>query len=143
MKKNKGFTLVELLAVIVIIGIIIGIAVPSVIGISRRMQTNMYCTKITVLEKNAIRYAQDQDDLQVLTGEQDYTSITKSESKIKVQNLIPNYIKADDMDNGKVIDPRSGESMNDLDVYVYIKNKRPYAKIPGNEDEALELCAKK
>ena len=142
MKNKKGFTLIELLAVIVILGIIIGIAVPSVIAISRRMQTNMYCTKITILEKNAIRYAQDHmDDLQILSGDDDYTSIVTDKT---VQDLIDGgYIKSDDMSGENVVDPRNGNPMNTLDVYVYIKNKRPYSKIPGNDDEALELCPKK
>ena len=40
MKKEEGFTLVELLAVIVILGIILAIAIPSVSGVINRAQND-------------------------------------------------------------------------------------------------------
>ena len=39
--KNKGFTLVELLAVIVILGIILLVVMPSVTGILNRSQNRL------------------------------------------------------------------------------------------------------
>ena len=43
MKNKKGFTLVELLAVIVILALLVAIAVPSTFSISNRLKTNNKC----------------------------------------------------------------------------------------------------
>ena len=40
MKKEEGFTLVELLAVIVILGIIVAIAIPAIGGVINRAETD-------------------------------------------------------------------------------------------------------
>ena len=57
--KNKGFTLVELLSVIVIMGVLLIIAIPGVNGISRNVKDQMFCNKTRVLEKAARLYGQD------------------------------------------------------------------------------------
>ncbi len=59
MKNSKGFTLVELLAVIVILAILITIAVPSTIGISNKLKENMFCKKIDSIEVAAKLYGED------------------------------------------------------------------------------------
>ena len=40
--KNKGFTLVEVIMVVVVLGIIIGIAVPSYIAVSNNIRSKNY-----------------------------------------------------------------------------------------------------
>ena len=41
MKNNKGFTLVEVLAMLVVLGIIIGVTVPNITGILNNQKTNL------------------------------------------------------------------------------------------------------
>ena len=51
MKSKKGFTLVELLAVIVILGVIMIIAIPSVLNTlesSRKSTFSLYAKKVVV-----------------------------------------------------------------------------------------------
>ena len=62
MKKN-GFTLVELLAVIVIMALLLTVAVPAVIGVSTRIRANMYCTKVEDIESAAKIYGENYKDL--------------------------------------------------------------------------------
>ena len=59
MKNNKGFTLIELMAVITIIAIIIAIAVPSYINITNSTNEKMYQNKVTTIIAKAEEYASD------------------------------------------------------------------------------------
>lgn len=57
--KNKGFTLVEVIMVVVILGIIIGIAIPSYIAISNNIKTKSYEQKVDNIKAKALEYASD------------------------------------------------------------------------------------
>lgn len=57
MKKN-GFTLVELLAVIVILGLLIAIAVPSALKLSSKVKEKSLDTKIDLIEQAAMNFGQ-------------------------------------------------------------------------------------
>ena len=59
MKNRKGFTLVELLAVIVILAIIIGIATPAFGALQTRVNQKQYENKISLIEVAALKYADD------------------------------------------------------------------------------------
>ena len=58
MKKN-GFTLVEVLAVIVILGVITAIAAPAVMGVIDRSKENMYNNQLEVFKDAAAMYVAD------------------------------------------------------------------------------------
>ena len=57
--NKKGFTLVELLAVIIILGLLIAIAVPSYIGVSKRIKEKMWDNKLKMIETAVEMYVQD------------------------------------------------------------------------------------
>jgi type IV pilus assembly protein PilA len=59
--SKKGFTLVELLATIVIMGIIIAIAVPSYFNITQSTKEKAYESKKEYIEAKAISYASEND----------------------------------------------------------------------------------
>ena len=57
--KNEGFTLVEVIMVVVILGIIIGIAVPSYIAVSNNIRRKNYDQKMDNIKSKALEYAKD------------------------------------------------------------------------------------
>ena len=58
-KRNNGFSIPELLAVIVIMGILISIAIASYNGISKTMKEKTYNNKLNLIKTKAIEYATD------------------------------------------------------------------------------------
>ena len=58
-KNQKGLTLVELLAVIVILGVISAIAVPSIGGIIASSKTNADAASVQLLQVTAERFLTD------------------------------------------------------------------------------------
>ena len=58
-RDRKGFTLVELLAVIVLMAVLITVAVPGITRIGRSLKVQSYCSKIKIIESAALEYAND------------------------------------------------------------------------------------
>ena len=58
MKKKNAFTLVELLAVIVIIGLLLAIALPASLKLAGNVKKKAYDTKIELIEQAASSYGQ-------------------------------------------------------------------------------------
>ena len=111
MNNKKGFTLVELLAVIVILGVLTAIAVPSVLGISKKIKTDMYESKIKTIEVAAELWADDHK-----------SDCLSQINTLQVGQLIPDYLKADDS-SGNFNSPTDGtslkgKSLNDLGINV-------------------------
>ena len=133
MEKNKGFTLVELLAVIVILAIVSLIAVPSVNGLLRKSRTNMFCKKVESIEAAAKYYAQDYADK--LTFNNDISSV-------KVATLLEyGYIKEDNKGQNDVKDPRTDADLKNVDVTIKIISGRYYGAYPLN-DKDKKFCDK-
>ena len=72
--KKKGFTLVELLAVIAILAILVIIALPNVMGMFNQVKKNSFTTEV----KNIFQVAQQQwmTDSMLNTGDKYYARIT-------------------------------------------------------------------
>lgn len=59
MKNKKGFTIVELLVVILILGVLLSIALPAIFNMNKRIKDRSYDSKIEMIETAAINYAQN------------------------------------------------------------------------------------
>ena len=101
--KKKGFTIVELLAVIVVLAIIIAIAVPAYGKIQKNIQAKQYKNKLSLIKTAAEKYADDTnyvafyiDDL-VKNGyiDGDTKDIVMNNLKDEYMNCYPIIIKDD------------------------------------------------
>lgn len=120
MKTKNGFTLVELLAVIVLLSIVITIAVPGVMGISNKIKINMYCEKIEFIEQAAKTYGDDILD-----------SLTATGLNVTVKQLVDKgYLKKDQDDAPIIIDPRdtSSTALYNMSFKIFLKYNRPYVE---------------
>ena len=147
--NKKGFTLVELLSVLIIMGIIMTLAVPSVFKISENMKVRYFCEKINDIEKAALQYAQDNYNDQVQEGE----TKTIIKDAVSLYKLIDgSYLNKDnescdinkfDSTSDCIKDPRDNRSMDRDKFQIYTKNKRIYVRYLYNPDDANnKVCGK-
>ena len=118
--KSKGFTLVEILSVVVIMGVLLIIAVPGVMGVQKNVKDEMFCNKTRVLEKAARLYGQDYYDDVIEDGLLPVT----------VKELIDNNLFEKENENCLndpnvpcVLDPRNGNSMDEEKLTIVVKEK--------------------
>lgn len=93
-KNNRGFTLVELMAVIIILGIIAVIAYPLVTGTISKSKKKLSTEQINVIYDAANMYA-------VKNGPDECGCVT-----------IDNLQKSGYLEKGKVVDPATGGALS-------------------------------
>ncbi len=128
MKNKRGFTLTELLCVIVILGLITTMVTTNVLSMSKKSNENMYCAKLELIKSKAIEYGKIYEkelnkSTELFEGNKSIT--------IKVQDLI-NAGKFDGDKNDIVINPINKESLNEESIILYLKNNQIKAYINDN-----------
>lgn len=131
--NKKGFTLVELLAVIVILSLIMTIGFYSVTGITNGIRQKALETKIKSLETTAIKYGHDHTNVAgFFTGGCEVNGESSNFCReITVSVLVEaGAFETEETDTtGKktVTNNVTGESMMDKIIKIYKKNNRIYA----------------
>ena len=126
---RRGFTLVELLGVIVIMSIILTIAIPSVIKIQSIIQNKMYCDKVKLLANSAKLYGRDiKEDLPSSNN-----PLTVNAGELAKTN----YFKRDNSTSPFINDPRTGNEnkyMDEVEFELYVKNNSVYVAYVDVDD---------
>lgn len=154
--NKKGFTLVELLSVIVLLGLIMGIASYGVIRAGNKAKERTLLTKIKNIEKAAVLYGQDHREnfVDVNDNESDTKSLCfdgtsrlpnckyyeyvdkeldEKKNTITVSMLLANdddngpYINADDESNNILNPTDDKKNMNNCEIQIYEKYGKIYA----------------
>ena len=120
MKNKKGFTLIEILCVIVLIGILSVIATISIVNLSSKSKDNLYCAKIELIENIAESYG-IKYELELNNSNELYNGYKSL--KIKVRTLVDAGKLEPDKKND-VINPKDNTIMNDIDIILYLKNNQ-------------------
>ena len=138
--NRKGFTLVELLAVIVLMAILITVAVPSITKIGKSLKTESFCSKVKVIEAAALEYADD-----YFIGKENAGSNMVSLDNVSLMDLVNmGYLKSDvsigtdsnghnttcqlyDANSICIMDPRDSSSMDYETVRIWSSNNKLYA----------------
>ena len=114
---KKGFTLIELISVIILLGIVGLIAIPVINNTLRSQKQTLYESQITDIKLATERWAFDHVE-ELPVGESDFITVTISDLKST------GYLEKE------LIDPRSGDPIpNELEVKITRKGEGYYYSI--------------
>ena len=132
--NKKGFTLVEILSVLVLISLLLGLAIPGINKISSNMKKKCYSKKVILVESAAELWGQDNKTLLQSSSDCEIRGREKvSCYKITVGSLIENNYLDSDKNSGEYISPLDNSDMKNQCVYVYKKNNRVYSYFAGED----------
>lgn len=129
--NKKGFTLVEVLAVVVILSIILSMATFGVMNIRRNSLQKLVDTKISNLESSAIIYGQENQNELTETcniDEIDYDFCKLVNVKYLIENEYYTTNEANSENKKDLINNVTNKSMLCDEIQIYKKNNRVYAK---------------
>lgn len=123
MKNKKGFTLVEILATIALLGVLVSIAVPSIIYVNNNLKEKTYNTEKDLILLASEEYARGEN----------YKLFNNSDCIIlNTQTLIDEgYYEL----NEEIINPETNENIKDLKIYIQKNNEKYTSKEITNEDK--------
>lgn len=144
--NNKGFTLVEILSVIVLISLLLGIGIPGISRISQNMKVKAMEKKIELVEQAGILWGQDNKAmLQSNECFIDDAGTVASCKQVSISKLIDeDYLDSEDYNSIIYKNPSNNKNLaelacneksdnsidkdiNDCCVHIYKKNNRVYA----------------
>ena len=136
MSNKSGFTLVEILAVIIILGLLMTIAIPSVNKVSTQVKQKMLNTKAKLAEENLLLWASDNKKCFIGSGSNCLT-MTCSGTATRTCNVTYGNMAAYgliDYDEGtNVINPVDKSSINNKKITIKYNTTNKSFEITNNE----------
>lgn len=120
---KKGFTIVELLASIAIMGLIIIISVPAYEGISKTIKEQNYNSKISMLTKSTAAYINKYHKDKVFDGTFNADESTKNICYTINYLMEKNVFSPDNKNDNGVTNPITGENLEGYLVANYDINE--------------------
>jgi competence protein ComGC len=136
MKKN-GFTLVELMAVFVVIGLLLILTVPNIIKVSKQSKTKAYDTKIKLIEQMAVYYGMENKSL-IMKGQ---TPVNEISSTVRVISDDKGNITSFNFVNNKNYSPNETLDNNEYrGNYVTVKDLVEAGQLKWDKENMCENC---
>ena len=136
-KDKKGLTLVELLAVIVLISLLLGLGIPGINRISQNMNKKSLNTKVKLIEQAAVLWGQDNKTMLQKDDCSDVDNENKKCYQIKIEELITeDYLESESHNEIIYTNPETNKDMIEKNCYVrvYKKNNRVYAMFDAEDN---------
>lgn len=131
MKNKKGFTLVELLAVIVVLGIIMVIVIPAVSNNSKTAKEAVLKTKVNLVVDQASIWGEDNINYFLTSNKGPLKDCTEAGNEVTCKLTFNDlaeagYVKYDDEEKKLITDPtKNRASLNDeIVLLTYDKSTR-------------------
>ena len=150
MKNNKGFTLVEILAVLVLISLMMVIIVPNVQKVALNSKIKLCKSKINLAEESINLWARDNykcfeknDGCNILSNCQTNNDTIKCESTFKTlaENNLLNYDK-NIKNTNYVINPINNGNMNDTKIFIEFNKQTKQTKSYLDKSIEDKICSK-
>ena len=125
--KSRGFTLTELMATIVIIGVILGLTTGAYITVSRSIKQNNYNTKLNYIKSRATEYASDNN----------ITPTTINVSRLIVEGYLTKDSRSD-RENESITNPLGGY-LDCYKIHISLDNNEYQSEIEENDNCSLSI----
>ncbi|MEG1288336.1 MAG: prepilin-type N-terminal cleavage/methylation domain-containing protein [Bacilli bacterium] len=129
--NKKGFTLVELLAVIVLIAIIGAIGTYGIMGVNRNIKEQLWAGKVDLIKTGAEQYGDENKNLlkgNCIIKEKDVSNCME----VTVGNLIEKGFvttkEKDDTGKGIIKNDATNKVVNEEKVFIYLENDVVYSE---------------
>lgn len=138
MKNKKAFTLVELLAVIIILSLLMLIAIPTSVNISNRTKQKMLDTKLNLATQYAKVWAEENIDCFIAKSCSELHDCGKdgsiTECYISLNTLAElDYLKYDK--ENKIINPVNNEDIGQWDITIVYNSSTKTFITKGSDPE--------
>ena len=136
MKNNKGFTLIELIGVIVILGLVLLIAIPNIVSTYERNKNKINEQKTEIILDAAEMYVNLLKNHQLQEYIYDYDYFMQGTCGIEISSLI----KEDLITEEDLKDSEGNEIYSNTDLIFYDKDNGVYSIYKTENNNIMLIC---